>query len=178
MNSINESEINEAKEDIIKSNRDFLQNFQKGARNKRIAHECEKLYDRYPNLVLSNNLNQIEMVITEGKSKYGFIFTDTYPFNPPKIYYNGEPYLELLKLKTKFEKTMLKKYKNKECLCCDSYYCSENWTPALRLNVVIDEIKEIVQFKKTIIKVFLANKIKDQYLIDDIDINSYLIYPT
>jgi len=44
--------------------------------------------------------------------------------------------------------------------------------------MVIDEIKAIMQFRKTIIKVFLANKIKNKYLIDDIDINSYLIYPT
>ena len=174
-----ESNINnnnsKLKEDNIKQNKEFLQNFQKGARNKRIAHECEILYDQYPNLVLSNNSNQLEMVITEGNQKYSFIFTDTYPFNPPKIYYNGEPYLELLKLKTTFEKRMLKKYQNKECLCCDSYYCSENWTPALRLHMVIDEIKKIVQFKRTIAKIFLANKIKDKYLIDDIDINSYLI---
>ena len=166
---------NKVKEDNIKKNTEFLQNFQKGPRNKRVAHECDILYDQYPNLSLLNNSNQLEMIITEGKEKYGFIFTDTYPFIPPLIYYNDEPYLELLKVKTKFEKTMLKKYKNKECLCCDSYYCSENWTPTLRLNIVIDEIKEIVKFRRTMVNIFLANKIKNKYLIDDIDINSYLI---
>ncbi len=176
MESIDKAYDNsKVKEDNIKKNTEFLQNFQKGARNKRVAHECEILYEKYPNLTLSNNSNQLEMLITEGKEKYGFIFTNTYPFTAPRIYYNGEPYLELLKVKTNFEKSMLKKYKNKECLCCDSYYCSENWTPALRLNVVIDEIKEIVKFRRTIVKIFLANKIKDKYLINDIDINSYLI---
>jgi ubiquitin-protein ligase len=171
----NNNDNNKINEDRIKINREFLQNFQKGARNKRIAHECEKLYEQYPNLVLSNNSNQIEMVITEGKEKFGFIFTDTYPFRAPQIYYNGESYLDLLKIKTKFEKNMLKKYKNKECLCCESYYCIDNWSPSLTLKVVIDEIKSIVQLKKTIIKLYLVNKIKDKYLIDDIDINSYFI---
>jgi hypothetical protein len=54
-------------------------------------------------------------------------------------------------------------------------YIIEDIYPGSNLNKSPDEIKSIVKFKKTIIKVFLANKIKDKYLIDDIDINSYLI---
>jgi hypothetical protein len=40
---------------------------------------------------------------------------------------------------------------------------------------LIDEIKSIVQLKKNIVQILLADKIKEKYLIDDIDINSYLI---
>jgi hypothetical protein len=115
------------------------------------------------------------MVITEGNSKYGFIFNNGYPFTAPQIYYNGESYLELLKINDKEEKNVLRKYRNKDCLCCDSYYCRDNWAPSLTLKIIIDEINEIIEFKKTIIHILLADKITKKYLIDDIDIKSYLI---
>ena len=161
-------------QDIIKTNDVFLQQF-RGARIKRISRECNNLYDKFPNVVLSSISDKIEMVVTEGKEKYGFIFNNGYPFTAPQIYYNGESYLELLKINDKEEKNVLRKYRNKDCLCCDSYYCNDNWSPSLTLKNIIDEIKEIVEFKKTIIHILLAEKIKKKYLIDDIDINSYLI---
>ena len=161
-------------ENIKKSNDVFLQQF-RGARIRRIARECSNLYEHFPNVVLSSISDKIEMVVTEGKEKYGFIFNNGYPFTAPQIYYNGESYLELLKINDKEEKNVLRKYRNTECLCCDSYYCNDNWSPSLTLKNIIDEIKEIVEFKKTIIHILLAEKIKKKYLIDDIDINSYLI---
>ena len=157
-----------------KSNDAFLQQF-RGARIRRISRECSNLYEHFSNVVLSNNSDKIEMIITEDNTKYGFIFNNGYPFTAPQIYYNGESYLELLKINDKEEKNALKKYRNKDCLCCDSYYCNDNWSPSLTLKIIIDEIKEIVHLKKTIIHILLADKIKKKYLIDDIDINSYLI---
>ncbi len=161
-------------ENIKETNKNLLSQF-KGVYIKRIIRDCESLYEIYPNLVLSNNSDKIEMIITEGKEKYGFVFNNTYPFTPPKIYYNGESYMELLRINDKCERNILRKYRNKECLCCDSYDCYDNWKPLLTLKIIIDEIKEIVQLKKTIVHVLLAEKIKKKYLIDDIDIISYLI---
>ena len=172
-------DINKSQDDRISSNKEFLQHFKKSAQTRRIAHECEKLYEYYPNLVLSYNSDKIELVVTETidntKHNYGFTFSNTYPFTAPQIYYNGESYIELLKLKNKDEQNIVRKYKNKDCLCCDSYFCSNNWSPSLTLIIIIGEIKNIIKFKRDIMNILFADKLKKKYLIDDIDINSYLI---
>lgn len=146
---------------------------------KRLTRECENLYLTYPNLSLNVISGKTELTITDNfinkKHKYKLVFKETYPFKPPDIYYNDETYLELLKLKNKEEKDIVKKLKNKDCLCCDSFYCNDNWSPSITLKSIVDEIREIVLFKKTINEIIIANKIKAKYLIDDIDINSYLI---
>lgn len=165
---------NQANEEIVKNNTIFLQQF-KGANIKRISNECNRLYTYFSNITLSGISDKIEMIITEGDSKYGFIFNNRYPFSAPQIFYNGKPYLELLKINNKEEKNVLRKYRNKDCLCCDSYYCRDNWYPALSLKSIIDEIKEIIELKQTIKQILLADIIKKKYLINDIDINSFLI---
>jgi hypothetical protein len=83
--------------------------------------------------------------------------------------------LEFLRLKCDFQKKIVKTYKNKDCLCCDSYSCDGNWAPSIKLLDVIQEIKSNVEFKRSMVNVWLADKIKRKYLIADIDINSYLI---
>ena len=154
---------------------EFFQKFGKGVSSRRIANDCKNLYEKYPNFVLSNNSGNVELIVTENEEKYGFIFNSSYPFKPPQIYYNGKSYLELLRINDNDERKILRKYKKKECFCCDSYDCFDNWAPSINLTNIIDEIKSIVQFKKAIVHILLADKIKKKYLIDDIDINSYLI---
>ena len=165
-------------EDIIQSNLLLLENSNvySTSSKRRIKRECEMLYETYSDLVLSyNNNGKIEMEITENKNKYKFIFNNSFPFLPPQIYYNGDTYLEALRLKCDFQKKMVKKYKNKDCLCCESYSCHDNWAPSVKLSDVIEEIKCNINFKKTMMNVLIADKIKRKYLIDDVDINSYLI---
>ena len=120
---------------------------------RRIKKECELLSKTYDNLVFNNS----------------------FPFHPPQIYYNGEPYWEILRLKFDFQKKLVKTYKKKDCLCCDSYSCNGNWAPSITLLDVIQEIKSNVEFKRSMVNVLLADAIKRKYLIADIDINSYLI---
>jgi len=143
---------------------------------RRIKKECALLCKTYDNLVLSciNSLN-IELTIIENTTKYTFVFNNFFPFHPPQIYYNGEPYLEILRLKCDFQKKLVKTYKKKDCLCCDSYSCDGNWAPSIKLLDVIQEIKSNVEFKRSMVNVLLADKIKRKYLIADIDIDSYLI---
>jgi hypothetical protein len=165
-------------EEIFKLDQLFLENsleYNKSS-TRRIKKECELLCETYSDIHLScNNSKQIEMVITENKNNYKFVFNNYFPFKPPMIYYNGEPYLEVLRLKSDFQKKIVKKYKNKDCLCCDSYSCHDNWAPSVKILDVIEEIKSNVNFKKLILTVLIAEKIKLKYLIADIDINSYLL---
>ena len=154
---------------------EFFQKFGKGVSSRRIANDCKNLYEKYPNFVLSNNSGNVELIVIENEETYGFIFNSSYPFKPPKIYYNGKSYLDLLRITDNDERKIVRKYKKKDCLCCDSYDCPYNWSPSINLTSIVDEIKNIVKFKKAIVHILLADKIKKKYLIDDIDINSYLI---
>ena len=89
---------------------EFFQKFGKGVSCRRIAMECKNLYEKYSDFVLSNNSGNVELTVIENEEKYGFIFKNTYPFQPPKIYYNGEPYLDLLRITNNDER----KIRNKE----------------------------------------------------------------
>jgi hypothetical protein len=171
-------ELKSSHEDKCNLDKLFLENsiISSNSSKRRIKKEYELLCETYPNIHFSsNNSNQIEMTITENKTNYKFVFNNYYPFKPPTIYYNGEPYLEVLRLKCDFQKKMVKKYKNRDCLCCESYACHDNWAPSVKILDVIEEIKLNVNFKKLILKVLMAEKIKFKYLISDIDINSYLL---
>ena len=124
---------------------------------------------------MSNDSEKVELTVTKDAENYGFVFNTSYPFQPPQIYYDGKSYLELLRIADNAEKNILLKYKKKDCLCCESYNCRANWSPSIKLTNIIDEIRSVVQLRKAIVHILLADKIKEKYLIDDIDINSFLI---
>jgi len=100
--------------------------------------------------------------------------TKDYPFRVPTIKINYSPYTEFLKIRTQKFNELLKKIKGLNCLCCNSYICSDKWTPALRLTNIIDEIRTFRKYRRDIINKFYADKIKDKYLISDIDLDSWL----
>lgn len=154
---------------------EFFQKIGKGVSNRRIANDCKKIYEKYPNFVLSNDSGKVELIVNNNEENYGFVFNTSYPFQPPQIYYNGKSYLELLIITDNDERNILLKYKKRDCLCCESYNCQANWCPSTKLTNIIDEIQSIVQLRKAIVHILLADKIKEKYLIDDIDINSFLI---
>jgi ubiquitin-protein ligase len=154
---------------------EFFQKIGKGVSNRRIANDCKKIYEKYPNFVLSNDSGKVELIVNNNEENYGFVFNTSYPFQPPQIYYNGKSYLELLIITDNDERNILLKYKKRDCLCCESYNCQTNWCPSTKLTNIIDEIQSVVQLRKAIVHILLADKIKEKYLIDDIDINSFLI---
>ena len=76
-----------------------------------------------------------------------------------------------------YEKKMLKKIKDQDCLCCHSINCSANWSPAIKLNRIIGEINNTLKFKRDIINLLLADKIKIRYNIPYAHIEEYLVFP-
>lgn len=110
---------------------------------------------------------------TENLNIYEFT-TDSYPFRVPKIKVNSFEYIEFLKIRTPTFQHLLKKIKGLNCLCCNSYLCSDRWTPALKFINIIEEIQTFRKYKRDIINKLYANKIKEKYLISDIDLDSWL----
>ena len=110
---------------------------------------------------------------TENLNVYEFT-TDSYPFRVPKIRVNSSEYSEFLSIRTLTFQHLLKKIKGIACLCCNSYLCSDRWTPALKFVTIIEEIRMFRKYKREIINKFYADKIKDKFLISDIDLDSWL----
>lgn len=154
----------------------------------RIKNECNILYKDYHNVLIdvvpddkitvtatefmnTNNNN----IITTKKRVYKFILTNHYPFRPPESYLNNTIYSTILQMKGDYEKEMVKKIKGQDCLCCHSVNCNANWSPAIKLFNIINEIKNTLQFKRDIINLMLAEKIKKQYNIPYAYIDRYLV---
>ena len=106
---------------------------------------------------------------------YKFIISNNYPYLPPTVYINNKLYGQFLRCPNKFLK-ILKYIKGIECFCCSTCTCRGKWSPAYTLKHIIDEIEDNSKTKYNImIKIFLE-KIKEQYLNQDIELDSWLFH--
>jgi len=108
---------------------------------------------------------------------YTFIISRDYPFIPPQILINNNTYSSFLNLKTdRFNRIFqyINGTSNSSCLCCSSHRIRANWSPALTIKHIFLEIDKNRKIKYQIILKILADKIKDQYLIADIDLDVWL----
>ena len=164
---------------IIESNNQILNEKKNLTSIKRLIRECNSLYSIYPSVVVNVVSDEFTITVSENVNNktynYKFVLRDGYPFKPPRIFFNGTPYIDFLKMNGDYEKKLVKKVRGQDCLCCYSVNCAENWTPAIQLNVIIDEIKRTLQFKRDVINSFLGQKIEQKYNVPYGCISSYLI---
>ena len=163
----------------IEMNNIELEKIQNRSIKNRIKNDCITLYKKYHHVLIEDapNNTAIEAVeiLNSKKRTYKFVITPNYPFHPPKIYINGYPYMDMLQMRRDYEKVMVKKLRGNDCLCCHSLNCSANWSPAVRLYHIIDEINSILKFKKDIINLLLSAKIKIKYNIPYAYFDAYLV---
>ena len=158
-----------------------LSKLKTGCCYKRLLREYENLNNKYPNNTIVYT-NDAEITITifekDGNKIHNFMFiiteNDCYPFKSPKIFYNNNTYFKFLMTNNTHITNILKKIKGMDCMCCHSFNCSNNWTPAITIDKIIDEIKMFRNYKRDIIYKIIADKIKRRYLIEDINIDEYL----
>jgi len=105
---------------------------------------------------------------------YSFKITLNYPFTPPILKINGNPSNEFYNLPTNRFRQGLKFIKGINCMCCHSYLCNSNWSPAYTINNIIKQVEEYKQIKFNIVLKIISDKIKEKYLIEDIDLYSWL----
>jgi ubiquitin-protein ligase len=173
-------------ENQIEYNNEILESFNINAIKKRLKNELDKMYNDTNQIIVElNNPGQKDDVVLyvyiyeiDGENQmhsFKFGITLHYPFRPPKIYYQGYPYIDFLQIsRTEKELSLFKKVTGLNCLCCNSYNCSDNWSPAVLLVKIINEIKYIRRKKRDVINKLIADKIKKKYLIDDIDLDCWL----
>ena len=165
--------------DYIETNNARLDQIQNKCVKNRMKNECKMLYTKYHNVLIEGVPDKLSIEIVEimntKKRTYKLTIPANFPFHPPKIYINGYTYSDILQMRGEFEKEMVKKWRKKDCLCCYSYNCSVNWSPAAKFHNIIDEINTILKFKRDVINLLLAEKIKIQYNIPYAYFEDYLV---
>jgi ubiquitin-protein ligase len=118
----------------------------------------------------------IEKNENDNKKKiYNFVISNNYPFEPPKVYINNKNYRQFLRCPNKFLK-ILKYIRGIDCLCCNSCICRNNWSPAMTMKYIIEEITYNKMTKFNIMIKILLDKIKEKFLNRDIELDSWLFY--
>jgi ubiquitin-protein ligase len=116
---------------------------------KRCNTEMLELYEDYPNLInvikLHLHKNEIHFIIEKNNGTVlKFLLSNKYPFQEPNLLINNNNYnRDILQNPSSVKiNNFLKKYKI-NCMCCASIICHKNWSPAYRIENVLDEIKQV-----------------------------------
>ena len=148
---------------------------------KRLFREFKKISDSdslYINSIDINEKNYVIVNVVDYKylsyNNYTFDLRG-FPFSPPKITINGIKHTDFLHLNSPYFTTVLKKISGLRCLCCNSCLHCNNWSVIFPLYKVIEEIRTFRQYRRDIINILMADKIKNKYLISDIDLNTWLV---
>ncbi len=140
-----------------------------------INNENTFFYNTLLDKIDNNNKITISMKLFSYHHNISFIFTRDYPFKAPIIYINNKLYTNILIYqKNNIKQNIYEKYfidKN-VCLCCSTMLC--NWSPLNKIINILPEIKTNIEYIHRYIEILHAIKIKQKYLLDDINIESYL----
>ena len=166
----------------LTSNNLLLEKIQNQSVKKRVKREMEKLEEKCSLISIDidnynkNNYKYIISIMDNTNNYiYSIIFNDNYPFVPPNVKINYKLYSDFLKSSNVPFKLNLKKIYKIDCLCCNTITCHSNWSPGFTTNHLIKEIRQFKSYKRNLINKLIADKIKIRYLIDDIDLDSWLL---
>jgi len=127
----------------------------------------------------SNNKTIILNIITPNYNRLEFTIPNDYPFKPPiDLKINGENYRYNLKNMPKRianlynypyklypEDITGSNIQRKECLCCSTLLCPDNWSPVVSIHDILNEItkhnelKESIKYKLLLKELFDGNKL-------------------
>jgi len=144
--------------------------------NAYIRVECiEDQNNKYNKCNLCIKNLSINIALQDDSNLYNFIIPRDYPFSRPKFNINYHNYINFIKINSLKTIQELRKYKiTNEFISCNSLYSNTKWSPVLKLNCLIDEFKKNKKYRRYIIDILLTNKIKERFLIDDIDLMCWL----
>ena len=126
-------------------------------RSRRINKELEKLM---PGEYSYTQVDKLEIMVND--YLLYFVFPETYPFKPPKVYIkkkNGKikGYIDsFINFKINNGKFIKDKLKSDWCPCCNTITCE--WYPMYTIHNIIYEFKYYESMKNTIINLYIINK--------------------
>ena len=158
---------------------------------RRLTKELEPLYSVFwkidvhldellkPKVTIYENMGdkstEYPFVPSANVHKYDFIINSNYPFVQPEVFFQNRKYCDFLRVVHSYcGYKIFKQVTGMDCLCCHSITCNSNWSPSITLPKIIEEIHHYKQLKRNIVNKVFANVIKKKYLIDDIDLDSWL----
>jgi hypothetical protein len=142
---------------------------------RRIKKEYQLICDKYDESSIKYDLNgKVYISFTISNTQYIFNICTNYPFTAPKAYINGKSHSEFFRLPSNRFINILQYVSGLDCFCCNSLLCTNNWRCAITLEKVINQLEEYKTIKYNIVLKLLADKIKEQYLHRDIDLDSWL----
>jgi hypothetical protein len=132
----------------------------------RLINEMSQLCKNFNDIRIYKENNNDIMIIKED-NEYKFILDQNYPFRSPKYFFvNNINYKKKLCFINSKLLVYLKKIYGIDCLCCNSLFCNNNWSPGNRLEQIINEYNDNVLIKKNIVKHYLCDLIKKKYNCD------------
>jgi len=135
--------------------------------NKMSIFPIEKIH------ISKNSNNNVLININNTYLHISLCLPFDYPFKPLKIVtINNKPYSYILKTDTLYLEQL--GFVRGYCLCCHSLTCEINWSATYTIQHIFTEIKNFLLIKQAISYLLHCEVIKRKYLIDDIDIMSYL----
>jgi hypothetical protein len=90
---------------------------------------------------------------------YTFILSNKYPFYPPRVMIQNNPYLNYLKYPMSERIQDILHLHKISCICCSSISNRNMWSPAYKIENILNEIKKVNQIK---------NYVKHYLIVDDI----------
>ena len=102
----------------------------------------------------------IDNNITPQFNTFAFVVPIDYPFRPPNVIINGQKYTNLIKMNNHEKLHVLKSLTDKDCLCCNTIICSDNWSPAMTFIDIVSEIKNNFKLIDKILLQISFNKFK------------------
>jgi ubiquitin-protein ligase len=153
---------------------------------KELSSMIEEKICNINDIVLEDNINSMykkqiyrekyRLAIYDNNRKklYNFNMSSSYPFHPPELSLNQKDYFQYLKNDNHHFQNALYTYKRKNCLCCSSILCGENWSAFMTLKTVIEEVNEFTDICRQIAYIVIVNVIKRKHLNSDINILEWL----
>jgi len=88
-----------------------------------------------------------------------FILSNKYPFYPPKVLVQNKPYINYLKYPTSERIQNILHIHKISCMCCSSICNRDIWSPAYKIENILNEIKNVNEVKRYV---------KNYLFVDDI----------
>tara|TARA_B100000886_G_scaffold340107_1_gene307954 strand:- start:5133 stop:5600 length:468 start_codon:yes stop_codon:yes gene_type:complete len=142
---------------------------------KRIEKEIKELSFLYiiHEVNIPSKNDNITLTIEHDNDIYVFEIPKYYPFKPPVLHLNGVNIITVLHNYQNFLLDIgVKKYT--ECICIKSLFCSNNWSPKLKIQDLVQEVQKekwLIQEKyktRFISPILLKNNIYETGILNTI----------
>ena len=141
-------------------------------RQRRLQNEKHREWP--DNWQLSENHLEIPIVFPSPLTSGTMVvtFPDDYPFKGPSFSFNDQEWSMIYRTGSLFHEDMAL-ISGKECLCCHSFMCPDNWHCVSRITQVVQEFMDITAYKVRVVERFLCKRLQEYYL-HGVPIHEYL----